>query len=65
MAIIKYRNDLVEYVKQVERQQDVLLLSDVFTTTQKIAISNIYNELIVLFENKLQQMALNIEVNLN
>ena len=65
MAVIKYRNDLVEYVKQVERQQDVLLLSDVFITIEKIAISNIYNELIVLFENKLQQMALNIEVNLN
>ena len=65
MTFLKTRTDLVEYVKQIERQQDILTMSDLFTTIEKIAINTIYEKLLAYGEKKLRELALNINVNLN
>lgn len=66
MQFIKTLPELQQYLKQIERQKDIVVLSvDIFSVLERIQLLQIYQQLEDFTEKKIAHLVNQIEVNLD
>lgn len=55
MSFITTRQELQEYKERIERQKEVLILSPIFTETEKIELADCYKKLATICQERLNK----------